>query len=117
MIYFVRTRAYFSYLQSLWQEIKEGKRELTPKLASEIFLLGLKALYSLEMVTAQELKPSLDDLIQTITPKVGTELKNVILKIKDKLERQEEGSNSFAELKTDLESFLKLVKKELEPIL
>jgi len=119
MVFFVRARYYFSYAESLLKEVQSGTRPLTPGLASDIFSLGLKAIYALEVAKPEEQKPSLEELVQRVSPSVSPGLNRLIFELKEELKglSSEDITQKQATILEKLSEYLKFVKEELKPIL
>ncbi len=119
MVFFVRARYYFSYAESLLKEIQSGTRPLTPTLALDIFSLGLKALYALEVAKPEESKPTLEELVQKVSVSASPNLKKAIFELKVELNAlsSEDVSQKGAIILEKLSEYLMLVKEELKPIL
>ena len=118
MVFFVRARYYFSYAESLLKEIQSGRRVLTPTLALDIFSLGLKALYALEVAKPEDQKPSLDELVQRVSGSISPGLKRLIFELKEELKglSSEDVAQKGPTILEKLSEYLILVKEELKPI-
>jgi len=117
MVYFIRARTHFSYAETLYKEILEGKRNLTHQNLRDIFLQGLKALYALTEVTPPSTKPSTEEILAKILPTLSEEEKEKILRLKDLLFSQSDIKLSEEELLEEMREFLEIVKGCLKPIL
>ena len=119
MVFFVRARYYFSYAESLLKEVQSGTRPLTPSLAADIFSLGLKAIYALEVVKPEEQKPSLEELVQRVSASVSPALKRLIFELKEELKglSPEDIAQKQATILAKLSECLILLREELKPIL
>jgi len=119
MVFFVRARYYFSYAESLLKEVQSGTRPLTPTLALDIFSLGLKAIYALEVAKPEEQKPSLEELVQRVSTSVSPGLKRLLFELKEELKglSSEDIAQKQAIILEKLSEYLILLREELKPIL
>ncbi|QER42408.1 hypothetical protein F1847_06485 [Thermodesulfobacterium sp. TA1] len=116
MVYFIRARSYFKYVQDLLKDLHlyKTKPEEFRKKAREIFQTGLKALWSLSQITPPDHPPSFQEIWQKALESVDPEDQEVLLEAKKIVFSEDK---EIDEVFNTLKNFSSVIQKTLKPIL
>ncbi|MDF2953194.1 MAG: hypothetical protein OD816_000439 [Thermodesulfobacterium sp.] len=116
MAYYIRAKSYYRYALDLFKDLpkfKDNPAEFQ-KRAQEIFKLGMKAVWSLSYITPPEKSPEFKELWEKTVESLDPEDIPEIEKIKDILFSDRSDKEKILE---GTKTFLKIIKKILQPIL
>lgn len=116
MVFFIRAKSYYKYALDLFKDLPlwKDKPEEFRKKVREIFQIGLKSLWSLSQIAPPEKPPTFEEIWKKALEAIDEEERAKFKNLKELIFSED---TSVEHLISGLEEFLKILRKNLKPIL